>query len=286
MSDAPRRPPFQALPNGLRILALVVGLGLPIYWWITYSGLYRWLAEVQIGWFDGYYAILTGLLTIVGVLCPAVLLLVPVAKLLEPAPRPGPPDRVEKTPPSPAEQARISDAWIQRNIGWIFLGILLVGLVGTGIYFQIRALSFGEKTRIDLASLERGEAPASDWIEIQARPAWPETIPTKDDRTHWLYTPARTTPGTPAALILEIRGRKADFGRTKWAGTLSRRAPGIVVSALAKRTETVVDRPWVLEVGGSPSKFQAVASGMFGTAVMFLIIGGVVWVVRRRKRRG
>lgn len=280
------RAPITAIPLVLRLAAIGVGLGVPIYWWFTYSGLYRWLAEVQIGWFDGYYAILTGVLSIALFFLPLVALLIPLSNLFERPPTPQEARAAQEQAVSKAvDQALITDAWLQRNFGWLLLGILVVGLGGTGAWFQVRVLMIGEKAPLDLAALEAGTTPQSTWVEFDARPSWFEGLSVKGKHTTRVYAPVRSSAGRPAALLVEVFERKVNRGRTAWTGLLTRRPPGLVATAIAKRPERFNPEPWVLEVDATPESVQQIATVMFGTAGMFLGIGLIIGLVRRRRSR-
>lgn len=277
-----RAPPITALPLALRLVVLIAGLGVPIYGWATFSGLYRWLAQVQIAWFDGYYAILTGVLSVALFLCPLVLLMLPLARLFEPAPTV---EQAKAQRTQAVERGLATEAWLQRNFGWFLLGLLLVGLVGTGIWFQVQALLIGPRTPIDLATLEAGADPPSRWVDLSGRPGWGESLTTRKDRGTWLYAPIRSDVTRKAALLLEIRGKEPPLMRRDFSGLLARRPPGIIIAALAKHADRIAPEPWVLEVDRSPAQVQVVATGMFGTAGLFAVIGGVIALVRRRRRR-
>jgi hypothetical protein len=53
MNGNPRTRQHQAI---IIIVYIVLMLGYPAYGWITYSGLYRWLAEFEMAHFGGYFA--------------------------------------------------------------------------------------------------------------------------------------------------------------------------------------------------------------------------------------
>jgi hypothetical protein len=48
--------PRTRLNQAIILVYFVLMLGYPAYGWITYSGLYRWLAEFEIAHLGGYYA--------------------------------------------------------------------------------------------------------------------------------------------------------------------------------------------------------------------------------------
>ena len=272
------------------LLGIGLGLGVPIYWWITYSGIYRWLAEVQLGWFDGYYAMLTGVLSLaVGcvVFIPPLLWLAARVEPPDAAPAPEtPPERsVELVTPEEADARAVRT----RSTGClVVLLIVIIPVVGIGIWQLFDANRLGEKRVVELAQLEAEVAGGSDlpsrWVEFAARPAWLETAGVKEKNKTTRYVPVRSLPERDAVIALELP-KDPPAGRRRWTGTLSVGAPGVIVSAFA-RAGRVRDPVWVLAVDNTPEKTRRIGWSMLKVGGGLLGIGLIViGVLRRRWRR-
>jgi len=53
----------KAIPAWIRLCVALPLIGLAAYWVFDYHGVYKWLAELEIKLFGGYYAFITGMLT-------------------------------------------------------------------------------------------------------------------------------------------------------------------------------------------------------------------------------
>lgn len=278
------------LSSALVLLGLVFGLGVPVYWWITYSGVYRWLAEVQLGWFDGYYAILTGVLS-VAVGC--VAFIPPFTWLAGRAAAPASSseqdaDDAAATRPEPvlltAQQVH-ERAARGKALGCVgALGVLTVPIVVIGAWFLVEASQFGPRHQLDLAALEAGAEPPSRWVDFDARAAWGEAAGIKEKHVVTLYVPVRSAPGRDAAVALEVPARAAPRDRRRWTGTLSEGAPGVVVSAFA-RDGGVREPVWVLDVDRTPDDVRRIGWSMLEVGGGMLLIGLIIIALLRRRWR-
>ena len=65
--------PASQTPSGMtaaRTFPSLLMLALCVYWWWTYSGLYRWIAELQLWLFDSYFVIITLILSFLAFIFP------------------------------------------------------------------------------------------------------------------------------------------------------------------------------------------------------------------------
>lgn len=273
--DMARVPPIQRLPKVVQVGVLLVSVVLPLYWALTYSGLYRWLAEVQLDLLGSYYVMLTGLISGTAVLCVLVFPLALLSRLFEKASRDG-------GAHAPAAPDSSMEEWVLANRGLFVAVLTCIGLAGTTLYFQVRAATLGDLHSITLESLEAGTEPPSYWVNVEGQPSWSETLSLADQgHAPTYYVPMRSGPSRGPALLLELRhDRPSD--RRAWTGTLNT-APGPIRSAVEDpNTQSPV---WVLEVDSFPAKLQLFAN-MFGamTLCMLAMLGGfMAW---RRRRRG
>ena len=281
------------LASAFAALGLIGGLGVPIYWWITYSGVYRWLAEVQLSWFDGYYAILTGVLSIAAGLIafvPMTVMLAGVLRLPEAEPSTDNPQASAEPPPvvvlTPTQAAHAKAR--SNSIGCaVVLALLFVPILILGAYKLNLANQFGEKRMVELEQLEAeltADALASRWVEFEARPAWRETAGVKDKYKVTRYVPVRSVPERDALIALELPDAPPT-GRRRWTGTLTEGAPGVIRSAFGERG-TVRDPVWVLAVDSTPDDDRRIGWSMLEVGGGTIVIGlFVIGFLRRRWRR-
>ncbi len=279
MSETRWQRQMRAIPGPIRFGVVAGALGLAGYWWATYSGLYRWLAELQIGWFEGYDLILTGVLTILFTLVPPVVLLGALAARL-PAPKEG-----------PRWDSDAIEAWIRANQGLLVAGLIGVGLLGFGVVQLARSALYGSLTTVELASLEKGEPPPSRFVELEGAPLWGMSVGVEGEHQVTWFTPLQSKPTGPVALLLEVDARQLEFGSVNRAqkaykGTLSTSVSGLARTALTTKGVPLAEPTWVLDVGHSPGETRSMgfafsAMGAVSVAVFY------AWILfRRRRARG
>ena len=146
------------VPGWVRAPLVLIPLGLALYSCIAYVGPYRWLAEWQIEVFDGYEVVLTGIAVCFGALLPSIVAIQGLASVW--------PTDEERT--AQRKQAiEIEEEQVRQNLPWIFgITLFVAGAMATG-YFTVVALSVdSDLVELDVRELEKGEAPASRYVEL------------------------------------------------------------------------------------------------------------------------
>jgi hypothetical protein len=267
---------IRAIPGPIRGLAIVGSLGLAGYWWATYSGLYRWLAELQIAWFDGYELILTGVLCCLFTVLPTMLVLVVISRRLPP-----PADR-------PSMSAAEVEAWIQGHYGRIVVGALSVGLLGVGLFQLVAYARLGELTDFDVAAVEEGAAPQSRYVRLDGAPEWSQAVGVEGEHDVTFYVPLRSAPRAPVAVVLEVAESQLKYGgvnrsQRHFEGTLSSNLTGLARTVLVKKGVKFAEPLWVLDAGHSPRETRDMGAA-------FTTMGGIgslllaAWIAFRRRR--
>ncbi len=267
---------IRAIPGPVRGLAIAGTLGLAGYWWATYSGLYRWLAELQIAWFDGYELILTGILTCLLAVVPTMIVLVAISRRLPP-----PTD-------SPRMSAAEVESWIQGHSGRLVAGGISVGLLGFGLFQSVACARLGDLTDFDVAAVERGAAPQSRYVRLDGTPEWARAVGVEGEHDVSFYVPLRSGPRAPVALVLEVTQNQLDSGganrsQRHFEGTLSSNLTGLARTVMVKKGVKLAEPLWVLDVGHNPRQTRDMAAA-------FTTMGGIgllllaAWMAFRRRR--
>jgi hypothetical protein len=125
-------------------LALAM-VGLTLYWCFTYSGPYRYLAELQLKWFRVYYPELTGMLVILGL----VGILLAVKFLFRGAERP-----VPGTPAANISATRVAvqEPWLP----YVRYAFLLVPF-GLGSWMYYNGTHAGSLQQLSAADFQGGK---------------------------------------------------------------------------------------------------------------------------------
>jgi hypothetical protein len=277
----------RAIPIALRIVLPLVGI-LPMmalggYWWWSYTGLYRWLAEVEIGWFDAYFPVYTGMVELA--LC-MLLGAVPVGLLLFVMVRLQvfPVDPV--SPPEVAAQDARTLSWLDTH-RWRVFGLAggVVMLI-CGALLTWSGLTAGALTRPDLAALEAGAAPPSRYVEVQGRLLWERSLA---HGPRGAVQPLNYVPlvsqgwqaGRPVALYVRVnqpQGPQLAGGPLE--GTLSEDGlPGPVRTQFEEQGPRPTVPHYLLEVGNRPTRNVDNGLGLLGVGGGLIALTAIAWVV-------
>ena len=273
-------------------LIMLVPSALTAYWWATYSGLYRLLAEMELQSFGAYYPTYTGLFTWFISLIPAVIAIQIIGGIRE----------RERSPQEAAARAIDHKLQSERFSNWILrrqrrltgLGLTL-GLAGTGIYFSASALA-GARVSVDAGALERGEKPAGRFAELAGRFIADDAVSVREgSHGEKVYLPVVSPEwqaGRPVRAYLEMYGSSveayaSDLATEHYEGMLTANSlPGAVITSLAERGHPAPDRYWVLEYRQTPAKQSGLASAMYGAAAIIGLITAIGWAIAARRERG
>jgi hypothetical protein len=281
----------QRVPAALRALLVTPCLALPLYWGVTYSGPYRWLAEAQLAHGGSYEVTLTGLGLVLLLLLPA---LAAVQLLGRRYAGRGEPRDVAAI----AAKAAANEAWLLSHRGRLFGAGLGAVLTLMGLYFLADGALAGSLQAVDAAALEAGAAPTGRYVELTGAVRMAERVAvsesTNGSTIERYYLPV-TSPGAPGAagarVYLETyrsglvaHADELRSGRVR--GMLSENAlPGVAQTELAARGVTLPARYWVLDYNRSPDDVIGMGRAF---AVMGLVIGALSgaawWLLERRER--
>jgi hypothetical protein len=264
---------------GLALAAAMVALTL--YWAFTYSGPYRYLAELQLKWFGAYYSEATAIVIILGLLGIAL----GIKFLFRGAERPvpGTPSSARNAPTAMAT-ATASEPWLR----YFRYGALLVpfGFGGWTYYNGTHAGSLQQLTAVDF---QNGKLQAH-LVYADVRGHLSGTYLSKE---HYLYIPmsAEQNAAAPVQLVVGVNEkemrkymhREAD-GTFIVRGVADKGLEGDVKYAFEKNGVTVGESVWVVHAGRDPSGDKTFGLVMMGVGI---VVAGLVFGLdgfRKRKR--
>jgi hypothetical protein len=277
-------------------LAGLALLGLTFYWMFTYSGPYRYLAELQLQWFGSYDRNITCLLVLSGLIFGSLfglLGLVVTTKFLFHGAEglvPGMPTASAATP-DPAIQ--MVERW-RRNLLPVFLyGIPLV-LFGIGAYSYYNGTHEGNLRQLTAADFQSGK--------LQARPVYADVRGHLSDqyisKDYYLYFAMTSEANTasPAPLLVGVGEneaakclhREADGTYTVRGvadkGLIGLGQEGDVKYAFEKIGIALADPVWVVRAGRDPSNDRMVGLSVMGGAVIFAALA-FAWLSQQKRKR-
>ena len=254
----------------LAALAAIAMVGITLYWTFTYTGPYRYLAELQIKWFGSYVPKLTAMVIILGFLGLAGL----VKLILRGAERPVPglPAATSQTVTS-APAAQAPQPWLQyiRFIAPLFV-------IGFGGWAYLNGTQAGSLQELSAEDFQNGKL-HSRIVYADVRGHLSETYLGQD---HYLYIPmfGDKTGNGPVQLLVGVDEnqarkylrREAD-GSFTVRGVADKALAGDVKYAFEKNGIAVADSAWVVHAGREPGgdkKFGMimVAIGIAGAALI------------------
>lgn len=268
---------LRALPLALRLALLVPALVMPGFWWGTYSGPFRWLAELQLRILGSYSPVLTAAILFAVCVGAVFGILVLLARKVA---------FTEEQVRGEHERSARQNAWVQQHGIELGGAITMVIFGGLGLFSLTHARLIGPLTDLDVAALESGTAPPSHYVQLSAKlRKWDGLVVTEEGsgyRTPTYYYPLASIPGSDevrAAVVLEITEPQLDehgesLSGGVYVGTLHR-IPGFIRSELAHQGVALADRAWVLDYLDGPGKDQELGLlylALAGTAVLVMII--------------
>ena len=263
------------------LIYVVVMAGPALYWGFTYSGPYRYLAEMQLKWFGVYYPEFTGILIAFGILCGLAVIKVlfrGAERQVPGSPAPLTPNNMVAAPP--AEQR-----WVR------FLPYFVVPiLVGVGANDYYKGMHAGSLRQLDAAEFYgETQQPRVFYADVCGR-----LSPKYLSKDNYFYVPmtAKDATGTPIRLV--VGGNKSELqksvrrdadGTVHVWGIVDKGLEGDVKYAFEKNGYAVSDAIWVLHAGRAPSDQKGLGLFMMGFGV---VAAGVVFIaekIRNRKKR-
>ena len=280
------------LPITWTIMLAACALG--TYWWLSYSGLYRLLAELQLRQWQSYYPSYTGVIVIVLSLMPAALLLQIVGAIRE---RERSPEEAAALAETIAARRNLVHFWLEHRRGRLTgLGVTL-SLLGAGVYLAGTGLLAGKRVPVDAGALEHGEHPAGRYAELSGRLLADDAVSvTEGSRSTGAktYVPVvspewRDDQPVRAYLQIDVAAPSLnadDLATGHYEGMLTANSlPGVVISSLAARGRPATGRYWVLEYRETPAKKIELGTFMFAAAGICGLITAIGWAIAARRER-
>jgi hypothetical protein len=262
----------------LNVLILLIGLaGTPYFAW-TYSGPYRWLAELQMWLLGSFQVVLTFALTF-------ILLVVPAAKVLR---RWGP------RPTAPAEEP-VAVAGSDSSTRATGPFLIWVQVITAGAVFTFLAIRDHKPvqpgatpTRVSCAELEANGPPESGWLEVEGIPLLDARVEAQHNYGEYVYVPLVSpswSTGRPIAVVLRLdRNGPRQGDVTGYQGTrVADGMPGFVRSRYEDAGLNVAQAV-VLDFGRTPADGAALARIAIIVGPLVLLAGLVGALVTSRRR--
>jgi hypothetical protein len=279
------------------VRSLITGplLGVAIYWWLTYSGLYRLLAEWELRAFGAYRPFYTGFFVIIICLIPAGIAIQTIGR--HRGLKRSPADAAAHAARHAERSARVSN-WVESH-RLRLVGLILTAMgVVVGAYFVGDGLLAGDRVSVDAGAIERGDAPGGRWAEIAGR-LLPERAVSVEEQgqatIRHLYIPIVSPEwrlGRPVHLYLRIYYTwlslyATDLASGHYKGMLAANdLPGVAVTVLAERGQPAPDRYWVLDYRETPQSKITLGESMFATAGLIGLLTALGWAVAGRRAGG
>jgi hypothetical protein len=268
----------------------LVALGAPllatIYFAFTYSGSYRWLAELQLDVFESYGPALTFIFSLLMLLLPSVALMRLGQRVgLLPRPEHGETGQgTQEAARSLATQQRV--AQVQP---WLVLAAMGGTLTFVGVQQQLALRAGARLVSVRCEELEAQRVPDASWLEIEGRPIWDALLEVDENYGQFIYLPLVSrgwSASRPVGVVLRVdRHDKRPLIGPTYRG--ARFADGLsgMVRARYEQAGLNVTGALVLDVGRNPAD-RATSAGIFIIAgPILLLLGLVVTYLKWRRSR-
>ena len=238
-----------------------------IYCAYSYSGPYRWLAELSLSIFGSYSPKFTFMLSVLLLLIPPAVLSV----LLGLAPAAA----------AHAEQKRVAEAQaakLARVQVWLILTTVGAVFLFIGVRDLLAARAGASLIRTSCASIEAGNAPAGTWLEIEGTAIASAAVETEEGYAKHLYVPfvsdtwSKTQP-LPVVLRLGATVRGDLNAHSYQGGLASEDLPGMVRTAYEAEGVQAANA-LVLNVGSVPHDNLSTSQLMAAGGLLGLLLGG------------
>lgn len=279
-----------------RLVALVLGaavLGITLYWMFTYSGPYRYLAELQLRWLESYSPELTAILTIAGLLIGLLGIAVAIKFLFRGAERPVPGMSTAPITGPAIPGVAISESSIQLAQRWqqycrkAVMYAAPLAVFGVGAYSSYNGTHAGSLQQLNVVDFQSGK--------VQARAVYADVrghLSEKDlvqDYYHHIPMMSTETVTGPVHLLVginehEIRKylrREAD-GNFCVRGVADKGLEGDVKYAFEKNGIALADPVWVVHAGRDPSWDKQMGLVTMGAGI---VLAGLVFGWQRYRKR-
>lgn len=271
-----------------KLLAFAVGvalLGITFYWMFTFSGPYRYLAELQIKWFGSYVPKVTWLIVFSGLFLLTASNAAFLAFLLKGAERPVP--GMPTAPaaiPQPAIQ--LSERY-QRNVRYAVMYATPLVLFGMGAYSYYNGAQVGNLQQLSVADFQSGKL-QSHIVYADVRGHLNGHYISKND---YLYIPmaSEKNAASPVQLLVGVNDnekrkylhREAD-GTFRVRGIADKGLEGDVKYAFEKNGTSMAETVWVVHAGRAPSDDRTMGLSVMGFGV---VLAGILFAWQSYQKR-
>src|SRR5690349_17724250 len=264
--------------NRLATVAVIAMVGITLYWAFTYSGPYRYLAELQVKWLGYYVPKLTAMVIILGFL----LIAAAIKVVLRGAERPVPGPANVRVAAVPVTKAAVPKTWLQ----YVRYAAPLI-VVGFGGWMYLNGTQAGSLQQLTAVDFESGKL-QSRIVYADVRGHLSRTYLSKEN---YLYIPMYTeaTPNFPVRLVVGVNEKAANKqlraeadGSVTVRGIADKGLEGDVKYAFEKNGMTVADPVWVVHAGRAPGDDRMAGTIMMGIGVA---LAGLFFAVDSYKKR-
>jgi hypothetical protein len=279
---------------GLAGLAI---LGITFYWMFTYTGPYRYLAELQLKWFGSYYPNVTCLLVFSGLIFGSLfglLGLVVTTKFLFHGAEslvPGMPTAPAAIPDPIIPALQMVERWRRNVLYGALYGIPLV-VFGIGAYAFYNGTREGDLQQLTAADFQSGKLQAR-LVYADVRGHLSDQFIDKESYLYFAMTSEEKT-ASPVPLLVGVgQNDTAKYLHREADGTYTVRGvadKGLIVLrqdsdvkyAFEKIGIALADPVWVVRAGRNPSDDRMVGLSVMGGAIVF---GGLAFAWLNQQKR-
>ena len=264
-------------------VAAVATLGITLYWTFTYTGPYRYLAELQIKWFGYYVPKLTAAVIVLGFL----LLAAAIKVVFRGAERPVPgPAEATAVPVRKVSNPLAPQPWFAHAR---YAGPLIV--VGLGGWFYFNGTQAGNLQQLNALDFQSGKL-HSRIVYADVRGHLSRMYLSREN---YLYIPmsSQADGSSPVRLVVGVNEKDADKhmreeadGSVTVRGVADKGLHGDVRYAFEKNGIAVADTVWIIHAGRAPSddRMIGIIMAAIGVALAGLLFGAHSYGKKRAAR--
>ena len=251
----------QAFPS-LLILAVLA------YWWYTYSGPYRWLAELQLHFFGSFDIVITLLATVALLLAPMTLLGI----------------LIENNGWLPESNSTTSTAHYEVPVGIMTLSVMALVLA----WFTYQRVPRGQAVELTLAEVAASESMPSH-VLLHGHALTESSFQLDSDHGNYDYTPlvsATYTIGDPVLVYIESCTPRDDASltSTEHKGVLIENGlPGLIRESFQSSQAPPEQRHIVLVYSDSMQGIKHLPTALFSGGILLGLISAVMFFIRWRE---
>lgn len=266
--------------NKLAAVAIAAIVGITLYWTFTYSGPYRYLAELQLKWMGSYVPKLTAMVIILGFL----LIAGAIKMVLRGAERPVPGPANAPAAAVPVNNPAIPQPWLR----YVRYTAPLI-VVGFGGWMYFNGTLAGNLQQLAAVDFESGRL-QSRIVYADVRGHLSKTYLSKQN---YLYIPMYTEAKGkfPVRLVVGVNEKDANKrlhaepdGSVTVRGVADKGLEGDVKYAFEKNGMAVGDAVWVVHAGRAPGDDRIAGRIMMAIGVLLAGLFFAIDSYRNRKK--